>query len=176
MDIRQIPAFARTKKKAEDEGGLGKKKRCVRRIHVISNILQDEMFEPPNACERTSRQRRQKRGEASTQTISTNRVRIRGDNNTCPDGRQFPPVVRPRFRGFRFPAVDCSAFAVVGEFVSPPFRFSCAFCIDGVDDPAGADAFGLGAFVCCGVPFALSGDDDGEDADGAPCGIVAGVI
>lgn len=99
------------------------------------------------------------------------------DNKThAPNGRQFPPVVRPRFRGFRFPAVDCSAFAVVGEFVSPPFRFSCACCIEGVDDPAGADAFGLGAFVCCGVPFALSGDDDGEDADGAPCGIVAGVI
>jgi hypothetical protein len=99
-----------------------------------------------------------------------------GQQDTCPNGRQFPPVVRPRFRGFRFPAVDCSAFAVVGEFVSPPFRFSCAFCIEGVDDPAGADAFGLGAFVCCGVPFALSGDNDGEDADGAPCGIVAGVI
>ncbi len=92
------------------------------------------------------------------------------------DGHQFPAVVRPRFRGFRFPAEDCSAFATVGEFVSPPLRLSCAFCIEGVDDPAGPDAVGLGACACCGVPFALSVDDDGGDADGALCGIVAGVI
>lgn len=124
---------------------------------------------------RADREEKTERGEASTHAVSTDRVRIRRTTNTCPDGRQFPPVVRPRFRGFRFPAEDCSAFAVVGEFVSPPLRFSCAFCIEGVDDPAGADAIGLGAFVCCGVPFALSGDDDGGDADGALCGIVAGV-
>jgi hypothetical protein len=39
------------------------KKQCVRRIHVISNILQDEMFEPPSACERASRQKKNKKGE-----------------------------------------------------------------------------------------------------------------
>jgi hypothetical protein len=48
--------------KAEQEV---KKKQCVRRIHVISNILQDEMFEP---CERVSRQEKKREEEASTQT------------------------------------------------------------------------------------------------------------
>jgi hypothetical protein len=48
------PGAQRTK------GGAGrekkeKKKQCVRRIHVISNILQDEMFEPPNACGRADK-------------------------------------------------------------------------------------------------------------------------
>jgi hypothetical protein len=51
--------------KAEQEGKR-RKKQCVRRIHVISNILQDEMFEPSNACERASREKekgRKKKGE-----------------------------------------------------------------------------------------------------------------
>lgn len=47
--------------KAEQVGK--KRKQCVRRIHVISNILQDEMFEPPDACERASRQKKNKKGE-----------------------------------------------------------------------------------------------------------------
>jgi hypothetical protein len=55
-------------------------------------------------------------------------------------------------------------------------RFSVAFAIEGVDDPAGAEAAGLGAFACCGVPFPLSGDDDGEAVDGVFCGIAAGGI
>jgi hypothetical protein len=55
-------------------------------------------------------------------------------------------------------------------------RFSDAFDNEGVDDPGGAEAVGLGAFACCGVPFALSEEDDGEDVDGALCGIVAGAI
>jgi len=78
----------------------------------------------------------------------------------------------------RFPAADdVSAFEVVGDEVSPaPLRFSCAFTIEGVDDPAERGASGLGAFACCGVPFPLSGDDAGEPVDGALCGIVAGVI
>jgi hypothetical protein len=94
-----------------------------------------------------------------------------------PIARQFPPVVRPRFRGLRFAAAeDWSALETVGDAVSPPppLRFSVAFAIEGVDDPAGAEAAGLGAFACCGVPFGLSGDDAGEDVDGALCGIVAG--
>jgi hypothetical protein len=55
-------------------------------------------------------------------------------------------------------------------------RFNVAFAIEGVDDPAEAGAVELGAFACCGVPFALSGEDAGEDVDGALCGIVAGGI
>jgi hypothetical protein len=93
------------------------------------------------------------------------------------NARQFPPVVRPRFRELRFAAAeDWSALETVGDAVSPlpPLRFSVAFAIEGVDDPAGAGAAGLGAFACCGVPFGLSGDDAGEDVDGALCGIVAG--
>ena len=95
----------------------------------------------------------------------------------APSGCQFPPVVRPRFRGLlRFAAAeDCSAFTVVGDAVSPaPLRFSVAFAIEGVDDPTGAEAAGLGAFACCGVPFPLSGDDDGEAVDDVFCGIAAG--
>ena len=66
---------------------------------------------------------------------------------------------------------------MVGDAVSPPppFRFSVAFAVEGVDDPEEAAA-GFGAFGCCGVPFVLSGDDAGEDVDGALCGIVAGGI
>ena len=99
------------------------------------------------------------------------------DRTNAPSGCQFPPVVRPRFRGLlRFAAAeDCSAFAVVGDAVSPaPLRFSVAFAIEGVDDPAGAEAAGLGAFAYYGIPFPLSGDDDGEAVDGVFCGIVAG--
>ena len=58
----------------------------------------------------------------------------------------------------------------------PPLRFNVAFAIEGVDDPAEGGAVGFGAFACCGVPFALSGEDPGEDVDGALCGIVAGGI
>jgi hypothetical protein len=107
-------------------------------------------------------------GKRVTKTVSIER-RSEGTSNHAPSGRQFPPVVRPRFRGLlRFAAAeDCSAFAVVGDAVSPPLRLSVAFCIEGVDDPTEAEAAGLGAFACCGVPFTLSGDDDGEDADGA---------
>jgi hypothetical protein len=98
--------------------------------------------------------------------------------NGLPSGRQFPPVVRPRFRGLlRFAAAeDCSEFAVVGDPVSPPppLRFSVAFACEGVDVPTEAGAVGLGAWACCGVPFALPGDNAG--VDGALCGIVAGGI
>jgi hypothetical protein len=58
----------------------------------------------------------------------------------------------------------------------PPLRFNVAFAIEGVDDPAEGGAAGFGAFACCGVPFALSGEDAGEDVDGALCGSVAGGI
>jgi hypothetical protein len=94
-------------------------------------------------------------------------------------GHQFPPVVRPRFRGLRFAAAeDCSALEVVGDAVSPPppLRFNVACAVEGVDDPEGPAAAGFGAFDCCGVPFDLSGDDAGEDVEGALCGIVAGGI
>ena len=111
---------------------------------------------------------RQKRGLGGQQMCAMPR----------PSRFQFPPVVRPRFRGLRLPAADdCSALACVGDDVSPPpFRFSVAFAVEGVDDPAEAGAVGLGAFACCGVFFALSGDDPGEDVDGVVCGIVAGGI
>jgi hypothetical protein len=129
---------------------------------------------------RADRKRKRKK-KASTQTSFDNG--LGRQQKTCPNGRQFPPVVRPRFRGLRFAAVeDCSAFVVVGDAVSPPapaptpLRFNVAFAIEGVDDPAEAAVVGLGAFVCCGVPFVLSGEDAGEDVDGALCGIVAGVI
>jgi hypothetical protein len=101
----------------------------------------------------------------------------KGRQTHAPSGRQFPAVVRPRFRGLlRFAvAEDCSTFAVVGDAVSPPpLRFSVAFGIEGVDDPAEAEVAGLGACACCGVPFALSSDDDGEDVDSAFCEIAAG--
>lgn len=128
---------------------------------------------------RASRQKKkEKKRKASTQT-SFDTTGEEDIKKTCPSGRQFPPVVRPRFRGLRFAAdEDCSAFAVVGDAVSPPppLRFNVAFANEGVDDPAEAGAVGLGAFVCCGVPFALSGEDAGEDVDGALCGIVAGGI
>jgi len=41
----------------------GKKKECVRKIHVTSNILQDEMFELPNACRLASRQKERRGGK-----------------------------------------------------------------------------------------------------------------
>lgn len=57
MDIRQIPVRKnQNKKKNGGEQKRGRKEQCVRRIHVLSNILQYEMFEPPNACERASRE------------------------------------------------------------------------------------------------------------------------
>ena len=86
---------------------------------------------------------------------------------------------RPRSPGLCFAAEeDSSAIAVVGDAVlpPPPLRFNVAFTIEGVDDPTEAGAVGLGAFVCCGVPFALLGEDAGEDFDGELCGIVAGGI
>ena len=177
MDIRQIPV--RKNKRRSRKGKKKKKKQCVRRIHVISNILQDEMFKQSNACERASRQKKKrKKRRVHRQVLTTGLGR---QQKICPNGRQFPPVVRPRFRGLRFAAVeDCSAFVVVGDAVSPPppapLRFNVAFAMEGVDDPAEAAAVGLGAFVCCGVPFVLSGEDAGDDVDGAFCGIVAGVI
>jgi len=128
-------------------------------------------------CVRSGERRKK---EKETQVHRQLRLeQVRRTANTCSNGRQFPPVVRKRFRLPRFAAAeDCSALAVVGDAVSPPppLRFSAAFVIEGVDDPAGAGAVGLGAFVCCGVPFPLSGDDPGEDVDGALCGMVAGAI
>jgi hypothetical protein len=107
------------------------------------------MLELPNACRRGSKQKqgRDREGtEVSQCTDNFNRPRRRTANmaNEC----QFPPVVRPRFRGcgLRFAAAeDWSALEVVGDAVSPPppLRFSGG-CVEGVDD-AGAEAAGLGA-------------------------------
>ena len=49
--------------------GTEKKGRCVRRIHVISNILQDEMLEPSNECDRASRERRRKKKRKYTDSF-----------------------------------------------------------------------------------------------------------
>jgi len=171
------PGAQEQKAAAERREKIGKRGgECVRRIHVLSNILQDEMLEPSNACERASRDRKRK----ETQVHGQLRLeQVRRTANTCSGGRQFPPIVRDRlFRELRFTTEDCSALAVVGDAVSPPppLRFSVAFVVEGVDDPAEAEAVGLGALVCCGVPFPLSGDDPGEDVDGAFCGMVAGGI
>ncbi len=126
---------------------------------------------------RVNRQeKKEKKGRVHRQVL---KEWVRRADKHCPSGRQFPPVVRPRFRGLRFAAEeDCSAFVVVGDAISPPppLRFNVAFAVEGVNDPAEAGAVGLGAFACCGVPFALSGEDDGEDVDCALCGIVAGGI
>ena len=69
MDIRQIPV---RKNKRRSKKEKERKKQCVRRIHVISNILQDEMFEPPNACERANRWKK-KEGRRVHRQILTER-------------------------------------------------------------------------------------------------------
>ena len=73
MDIRQIPV-RKNQKEARKE-----KEQCVRRIHVLSNILQDEMFEPPDACERASREEIEKMGgKRVTKTVSIGHMPLAG--------------------------------------------------------------------------------------------------